>query len=476
LRRILRLAGLPVAALFAMATPASAETLREALESAYQTNPTLAGARAGQRATDETVPIARANGLPDFGITGAYSENVNNDAQSVGYDRLLNGRASLSVPLYTGGAVRNSVRAAQSRVKAGQDNLRGVESDVFTAVVAVYMDVLRDTAIVGLNRNQVDVLKTNLEATRDRFEVGDLTRTDVAQSEARLAIAQSQLEGAEAQLIASRERYVQWVGHAPTALAQPPELPNLPADSDAAVAVALEQNPDLAAVKKLVDAAKYDVGTARSSRLPKVQAVADDSYSHFLDSLGAGVPPQSRNAITAGVQLSIPIFQGGAAGAQIRQAQARSGQVMEQMIEAERGVIAQTRSAYASWRAARAVIVSSEKAVSANTLSLEGVRAENSVGNRSILDILNAEQELLNAKVQLVSAQRSAYVAGFSLLSAMGRAEARDLGLDGGALYDPNVNFERVRGKIWDWSNDPEPKAQSTRTVDTPAQNPDIAP
>lgn len=460
-------------ALIMAAAPVSAETLREALEAAYSTNPTLAGARAGQRAADETVPIARANGLPDFGLTGAYNENINDAAKSVGYDRLLNGRASFSVPLYTGGAVRNSVRAAQSRVKAGQDNLRGVESDVFTAVVAVYMDVLRDSAIVGLNRNQVEVLKTNLEATRDRFEVGDLTRTDVAQSEARLAIAQSQFEGAQAQLVASKERYVQLVGHEPGSLSQPPELPNLPDSTDQAVGIALEQNPDLAAVKKLVDASKYDVGAARSSRLPKVQAVAEDSYSHFLNSLGNGVPAQTRNAMTAGVQLSIPIFQGGAAGAQIRQAQARSGQAMEQMIEAERGVIAQTRSAYASWRASRAVIASSEKAVSANTLSLEGVRAENSVGNRSILDILNAEQELLNAKVQLVSAQRNAYVAGFSLLSAMGRAEARDLGLDGGALYDPNVNFERVRGKIWDWSNDPEPKPQSTRTVDTPAQNPE---
>lgn len=464
------------AALLAMSAPAAAETLREALTAAYGTNPTLAGARAGQRATDETVPIARANGLPDVSVSGSLTENVNDGARTrSGYDRILGGQASLSVPLYTGGAVRNSVRSATARVKAGQDNLRGVESDVFAATVAVYMDVLRDTAIVQLNAGQVKVLQTNLEATKDRFEVGDLTRTDVAQSEARLAIAQSQLEGAEAQLTASMERYVQIVGHPAVNLEQPPALPGLPTSSDEAVEVALAGNPDIAAVAKLVDASKFDVRAARASRLPKVQAVAQDSYSNFLDTLGNGIPRQSSNAVTAGVQVSIPLFQGGAAGAQIRQAQARSGQVMEQQIEVERGVIAQARSAYASWRAANAVILSSEKAVSANALSLEGVRAENSVGNRTILDILNAEQELLNTQVQLVSARRNAYVAGFNLLAAMGRAEARDLGLDGGALYDPNTNFERVRSKIWDWQNDPAPTPQSTRTVDTPAQNPEKA-
>jgi outer membrane protein len=180
------------------------------------------------------------------------------------------------------------------------------------------------------------------------------------------------------------------------------------------------------------------------------------------------------SSAAVGVQASFPLYQGGAPAAQIRQAQQRSGQAMEQVIAAERGIVAQTRSAYASWQASNAVIASSQKAVSANSLSLEGVRAENSVGNRSILDILNAEQELLNSKVQLVSAQRNSYVAGFALLAAMGDAEARDLGLDGGALYDPQLNYDRVRRKIWDWSNDPAPQPQSTRTVDTPAQNPEI--
>ncbi len=454
----------------------TAETLQEAMASAYRSNPTLAGARAQQRANDENVPIARARGLPDADVSAAFNENIRSASNSfLSPDRYVSGQLGVTVPVYTGGAVRNGVGAAESRVQAGRDNLRGTESDLFTAVVSVYLDVQRDEAIVQLNRNQVRVLQTNLEATRDRFEVGDLTRTDIAQSEARLARAQSQFESAEAQLISSRERYIQIVGNPPGALAPVPQLPNLPVGPEAAVATALDNNPDLAAAKRLVDASRYDVGSARAARMPKVQAVANTNYTNYLGTLGLGAS-QSATNVTAGLQASFPLFQGGQAGAQIRQAQARSGQSMEQLIEVERGVVAQTRSAYARWRASNAVITSSEKAVSANTLALEGVRAENSVGNRTVLDILDAEQELLNSQVTLVTAKRDAYVAGFALLASMGRAEARDLGLDGGALYDPDVNYQRVRGNIWDWSNDPAPTPAATRTVDTPPQNPEIGP
>jgi outer membrane protein len=460
-----------------IASAAQAETLREALVKAYTTNPTLTGARAGQRATDENVPIAKARGLPGLDLSGAYTENLQTSS-SAAPTRQIGGRLNFDVPIYQGGAVRNAIRAADSRVDAGQADLRGTEAGVFSQVVGAYMDVLRDEAIVGLNRSQVKVLKTNLEATRDRFEVGDLTRTDIAQSESRLALAQSQLEGAESNLIASRERYVQLVGNEPGDLQQPPPLPNLPATADLAVNKALENNPDLIAAHKNQDAARYDVGAAKASRLPKVSLVADKSYANFLNSLQSFIPgfntSQTSENATAGVQLTLPLYQGGAPSAQVRQAQARSSQAIEQVIATERSIIAQTRSAFASLRASNAVIVSSEAAVAASALSLEGVRAENTVGNRSILDILNAEQEYLNAQVQLVSARRNAYVAGFTLLAAMGQAEARDLGLDGGVLYDPETNYKRVRNSIWDWDSDPKPKPVATRTVDTQAQNPSV--
>jgi outer membrane protein len=171
------------------------------------------------------------------------------------------------------------------------------------------------------------------------------------------------------------------------------------------------------------------------------------------------------------VRASVPLFQGGLPSAQRRQAQARESAVMEQEIGIERSVIASVRSAFAQWQAAQSLIATSQTAVDAAELSLEGVRAENSVGNRTILDILNAENELLNAQVQLVTAKRNAYVAGFNLLAAMGKAEARDLGLDGGTLYDPEVNYRNARGTIWDWDDNPDPKPASTRTVDTKAQD-----
>lgn len=459
-----------------MAGAAGAETLQEALVKAYGTNPTLTGARAQQRANDENVPIERSAGLPDIGADAGYTENVKRSDISLGTPRrIFQSGVTLGVPIYRGGAVANSVKAAKARVEAGQADLRGTEASIFSAVVAAYMDVIRDGAIVGLNQANVRALDVNLQATRDRFEVGDLTRTDIAQSESRLAVARSDLRAAEAQLISSRENYIRLVGNPPGDLQPPPPLPNLPESPEKAVSVALENNPDIAAAKKARDAAAFDVRVARASRLPTLSATADGGYVDYLKSLPGG-GTQNTTTAAAGVTATIPLFQGGRPGALVRQAQARESQSVEQTIEVERSVIAQARAAYASWQAANEVIASSKVAVDATRLSLEGVRAENTVGTRTILDILNAEQEYLNAQVLLVSAQRDAYVAGFTLLAAMGMAEAQDLGLDGGVLYDPTVNYDRVKGRIWDWDEDPKPQAKATSTVDTPAQNSKVGP
>ena len=479
-------AGLAASVLTAAA--ARADDLRGALASAYATNPTLQGARANQRATDEGVPIAKAAGRPGASANAGYTEIVDPAANNnlagggiaiEGPRRQLNAGVNLSVPLYSGGAVRNQVRAAERRVEAGQAELRGTESAVFSQTVAAYMDVILNEAVVGLNRKNVDVLSTNLQATSDRFEIGDLTRTDVAQSQARLATARADFRTAQANLANARERYIQLVGRPPGELEPPPPLPNLPATAEQAVATALDNNPDILAAKQRSRAAEIDIDVAGASRLPQLSAVVGGSYSDSLGSLriaGSNVSLPQRNAgLTVGLSGSIPLFQGGRPAAQRRQAQARAGAALEQEIGAERDVIAQARSAYQSWQAADDVIVSSQAGVDAAALSLEGVRAENSVGNRTILDILNAEQELLNAQVRLVTARRNAYVAGFTLLAAMGRAEARDLGLDGGALYDPELNYKRVKGKWSDWANDPAPIVRSTRTVDTAPQNGSIS-
>jgi outer membrane protein len=362
--------------------------------------------------------------------------------------------------------VRNSVKAAETRVESGQANLRGTEASVFSQTVAAYMDVIRDIALVSLNAANVKVLEVNLQATNDRFEVGDVTRTDVAQSESRLELARSDLQRAESNLITSRENYIAMVGEAPVDLESPPALPGLPADPDSAVRVALADNPDILAAQKSREAARYDVKAAKGATLPTLSGFSQGSYTDYMDK---DIAANKQAAV--GATLTIPFYQGGRPAAQVRQNQALESQAIERQIEVERGVISQARAAYAALQASLRTIQSSQKAVDAAELSLEGVRAENSVGSRTILDILNAEQESLNAKVELVTARRNAYVAGFTLLAAMGHAEADDLGLESGTLYDPMVNYDRVEGKWFDWDYDGKPQAVSTRTVDTPAQN-----
>jgi outer membrane protein len=474
-----RLALLAGATLVLAPSPAMADTLKDALVGAYTTSPTLLAARANQRATDENVPINRASGLPSLSGTATYTEQVKDavaDPFDTSANRSIGANLSLSVPIYSGGSVKNSIRAADTRVQAGQADLRGTESSVFSQVVAAYMDVILNESLVSLATNNVNVLSVNLQATSDRFQIGDLTRTDVAQSESRLALAQSDLRTAQANLASARERYIEQVGRVPNDLQAPPPLPGLPASAEDAVSTAIDDNPDLIGARERSKAASFDIEVAGAGRLPKVELFSSGNFNDSLGSApGLTTLPNSYTSASAGIRATIPLFQGGRPAAQERQAQNRSAAALEQEIGTERSVIAQVRAAYSSLQAATSVIESSQKAVSASELSLEGVRAENTVGNRTILDILDAQQELLRAQVQLVTARRNAYVAGFTLLAAMGHAEARDLGLgDETLLYDPDVNYKRVRNKVWDWATDPDPVAQATRTVDTPTQGSEI--
>ena len=479
-RTFLKAALLAGAALAATPLLANPDTLQEALVSTYQNNPTLLGARAQQRGVDEGVPIARADGLPSVNATAQYVEFLKQSSNNfTAPARQVGANVDLSVPIYSGGAVKNSIRAAKTRVDAGQADLRGTEASVFSQAVGAYMDVLRDQAIVGLSSNNVKVLEVNLRAAGDRFEIGDLTRTDVAQSNSRLALARGDYRTAQANLIASRERYIQIVGKPPVDLQPPPPLPGFPTSVEEAEDVALIDNPDLLAAKERSKAAGYDIDIAGAGRLPRLSVFSGGAYTNFLNTLGgsagAGIAfAQTATTAQAGVRATIPIFQGGRPAAQERRAQAQASATYENQVAVERDVIAQVRSAWSSYQAATSIIATNQTAVDASSLSLEGVRAENTVGNRTILDILDAEQELLRAQVQLVTARRNAYVAGFTLLAAMGRAEADKLGLEAGPLYDPQVNYRRVKSKIWDWAKDPDPTPQATRTVDTPPQDASI--
>lgn len=418
------------------AAPAHAETLREALARAYQSNPQLAGGRAGLRALDEGVEQARALRRPsisasvginqDFGELGTFDNNGRNFTASVGLD----------LPLFRGGLIRSSIGAADARLTAGRLDLIALENDLFRQATTAYEDVRRDREVVALNRSNVRVLAEQLRASRDRFEVGDLTRTDVAQSQARLAGAESQLRGAEAQLVASEQAYVRVIGAAPVALEPPPPLGALPDTSARAVELALDGNPTLAAQKADAEASGFDIGVARAAGRPTLTGSTGARYQNYLgtlrDSLGlpdtVGVSNDT-SAQSVGITLSVPIYQGGAVASRVRQARARQSQSAIGIITVERQVTEQARNAFEALVAARAVIVSAESAVAANELALEGTRAENSAGLRTILEVLNAEQELLNTRVELVRARRDAYVAGIALLAALGRATAADLAL-----------------------------------------------
>jgi outer membrane protein len=455
-----------------MAGTASADTLREALVSSYQTNPTLTSQREALKATDANVAIAKAAGRPQVSASvGLNRDLTRRGILDTGGSKgpTLSGGVDLSVPLYSGGAVKNSVRAAKTRVDAGRATLVAVEGDVFTQATAAYMDVIRDRAIVELNTNNVKVLGTNLQATQDRFQIGDLTRTDVAQSEARLQLGRSQLATAQGRLASSEATYRQIIGRAPGQLAPPPPLPPLPTTADQAVQIALANNPDLISISRSAIAAGYDVNVARAGRLPRISGVASGNYVNILS--GAQSDPFTGSTVRTGTSTSIglsgsvPIFQGGLPAARIRQAQAQQGQVLEQVVGTERAVVQATRSAFATYDAAQRAITANTTAVQANQLALEGNRAEQSVGTRTIIEVLNAEQELLNSQVALVTAKRDAYVAGFQLLNAMGQAQAQTLGLDGGPLYDPLGNYRHVANNWFDWANDPRHPTIATRTV-----------
>ncbi|HQS95280.1 MAG: type I secretion protein TolC [Novosphingobium sp. 17-62-19] len=464
--------------------PVQAETLQAALQAAYENNPTLGAHRAAVRAADEGVPQALAAGRPTLEGSATYQENLLRGVPAGGGffsnpQRQVVGQVNLTVPIITFGAVRNSVRAAQSRVEASRMGLRGTESELFTNVVGAYMDVLRDEAVVQLNERNTEVMLFTLGETRERNSAGNRGPTDVAQAEARLALAQSQLETARAQLVSSRETYIRLVGHPPGQLDEPEVLPNLPATVAGAVSTALANNQELQAARAEVTAAGFDADAAQSARLPRISGVGSVNQYDYLGSLAQGTGPRNMDQGTTafvGMRLDVPLFDGGRQASQVRQARARQEQTGEQVIAAERAVVAQARSAYATWQAASKVTETARRGVDANLRVLTGLRAETAAGFRPLLDRLNAEQELLNAQVTLVTARRDAYVAGFALLASMGLAEARNLNFDSGVLYDPVVNYEDVKGLLLNWNPDPVRPTQSTSTAETPPQDAIVAP
>ncbi len=442
---------------------ASADTLADALASAYANNPDITAERAVVRQNDEGVPQALAAGRPGVGVN--VSEQQSGSGGFVDAGRVFQSQLAVTQSLYRGGRTRVAVSAAENRILAARARLRATENTIMVDVVTAYSDVLRYAELVNLNANQVKVLERELQASRDRFEVGDLTRTDVAQSDARLANARSQLQVAQGQLATARNAYMRVVGRPAEDLQPVPPLPPLPNTSGQAVDLANINNPNLLAARYDEAAARYDVTSIERQRLPTLGVSAGAGYSLYsggasgANSFTSVAPPGTSFgffAQSATVQASIPLYQAGQVGSQIRQAQERRNELLSTIGSVGRQVAESATNAVVSLQTSRALIQSSQVAVDANTLALEGVKQENQVGSRTVLEVLNAEQELLQTRANLVSARRDEYVAGYNLLAAVGQAEGDALGVSTDT-YDPAANARAVRHKWNDFDQNPSP-------------------
>jgi len=442
---------------------ASAQTLQDALVQAYQSNPQLQAERANLRATDENVPQALANWRPTVSLSASqgytHVESTSRQATVNGLGLPTGGTSdvsgssnslpqsyglSISQPLYRGGRTVAQTAEALNLVQAERARLIVQEEAIMLTVATDYMNVVRDQATVDLDVNNEQVLKKQLEQTQDRFRVGEVTRTDVAQAEASYAQAIATRQAAEGTLQVDRANFERDVGVAPAKLAAPTGLPPLPTTRDAAINLAATGNPNVIAAQFTQQAGEDNINVIRGQLLPQVGLTA--SLQHSKDSGSSGLNGERADEAQIVAQVTVPLYEGGAVYSETRQAQQTVAQRKSLVDDARR---AAAQSAATFWEqivSDRATIVSLESAIRANEISLDGTQQEAAVGQRTVLDILNAEQVLLQSRVNLVSTQHDEIVAELSLSSAVGALTAKSLALPV-ELYDPDKNFETVRDK-----------------------------
>ena len=435
-----------IAVITGMSAPAWAETLREALALAYQTNPSLLAQRANQRALDESIVQARAGLRPSLDVTVSANYARDYSGAPFGDPDSDTGGASigLSQTLWSGGRIGHGISAAEANILAGREDLRDIEQTVLTSVIQAYADVIRDGEILAIRQSNLGVLQRQLEEASARFEVGEITRTDVAQSESRLAQSEADLANARAQLSVSRAAYAAVVGQAPGDLEPMPALPGIPTDFDAALDVALADHPSIRSAGYTQRAAEANVAAARAEYMPSARLTA--SYGGSTSDLANLNDIADQTRFQAGATISVPLFTGGLNGSRVAQALERANVAQINVEGARRNVLQAVSSAYAQSISSRATLQAGEEAVRAATVAAEGVRQEAQVGLRTTLDVLNQELELRNAQITLASARRNEYVAQANLLAAMGRLEGQDLDA-AMTVYDPAANYNRVRNR-----------------------------
>jgi outer membrane protein len=439
--------------LCALERPAAADTLEGALIAAYNNNPQINGQRAAARATDENVSIALGGYRPritgNASATEQYLDALQKSTSTAsGYQRTT---ALFGVPsyglqatqtLYNGFQTANRTRQAEGQVFAARETLRNTEQTVLLSAVTAYMNLLRDGAIVELQQSNVNVLEATLRQTRDRFNVGEVTRTDVAQAESRLAAGRSQLLAAQSNYTTSKAVYRQVIGVEPGKLApaspvdrkSPPTLPG-------ALAQAAAEHPTITIAMYNVDVQVLQVKIAEGALYPTLSAVGNVQKTY-----GSTQNPSTLDTTTASIaaQLSIPLYQGGSEYATIRQAKETLGQRQLDLDTARLAVQSNVVQSWGQLDAAKAQIEATQAQVAAAEIALNGVREEARVGQRTALDVLNAQQDLVNARVALVTAQRDRMVASYTVLASVGALSPQVLGLNI-PTYDPIVHYQQVR-------------------------------
>lgn len=447
-----KLSILALALTVSTALSAQADTLETALAKAYEYNPALKAARAATSAIDENVAIAKSGYRPTLSIDGGYSDSKINTNRSEhgtaqrpidGYERSL--AATISQPIFSGFQTVNSVSSAKSSVKAAQASLMSTEQSLLLNAATAYLNVLRDEAIVRLQKNNEKLLKKELEETRERFKVGEVTTTDVSQAEASYASAQSQRISAEGDLEASKAIYKQIIGEEPKETTDPKEIEKMfPKSIEEALEYAKTHNYDLNAAKHTLKAKKYDVKTSQGELLPSINAYASAGRLKSQDYTMDKNPTD--NSVELGVNFSIPLYNAGSSRAKIRQSKYYRWQAQEDVLNTQDALHADITSYWEYLSANKAKIKSVKAQIKAYQVALNGVREEEALGNRTVLDVLNQYQYLLDSEVEEVTTRHDYYVSGLQLLQAMGKLTAADLKLDVD-LYDADAKYKKTSGK-----------------------------
>jgi len=421
-----------------------AETLIEALADAYNNNPQILAERANLRATDEAVPQALSGWRPTVTFTGSIgAQHVEDRPPSVFVGGPIPRVADLNIaqPVYTGGRTVALTAQAEKTVEAERARNIATEGTVFLSVIQAYLDVVRDQATLELSVNNEQVLRKQLEATADQFRVGAVTRTDVAQAEARLAGATASRLQAEGNLKVSRANYERAVGHPPEILAAADLRPVLPATRDDAINIAARNNPNVIAAIFTEDAARDAIDATRAQLLPSLNLVGDVNRT-----VSTVVDNQTQSAASLIARVTVPLYEGGNIYSQTRQATEVLGQRRGQTDDARRAAVQGATQAWEQTFSGRAQIISLQSTVRAAEIALEGTQEEQKVGARTILDVLNAEQELFTNRVQLVTVQHDLALAEFNLALQIGQLTAADLRLPV-KLYDVDEHYREVRNK-----------------------------